>query len=234
MQDPTAGPDAGVATQADRLSRDVSRGVSIVLAFAAWGTKRLRPIVVALAVFGALGYLLTLHGFLESLGRLVVSRVGSFLVHNGGRSLFAVVFALAALAGFGMQAWLETNSVRGRSILLLPGVVTLAVVPLAAGIGPTHLLLPLIAGGAGLAVLIAAAKRTSFAVVIPALLAVELCVNALVGQGSPTPRFQYPVPGHPVFAAVAASMRPPSSVQPARHRPPATRLRPIRGTRCRS
>jgi len=162
-------------------------GISIVLAFAAWGTKRLRPIVVALALFGALGYLLTLHGFVESLGRLVGSRVGSFLVHNGGRSLFAVVFALAALAGFGMQAWLETNSVRGRSILLLPGVAMLAVVPLAAGIGPSHLLLPLIAGGAGLVLLIAAAKRTSLAVVIPALLAVELCVNALVGQGSPTP-----------------------------------------------
>jgi hypothetical protein len=157
-----------------------------VLAFAAWGTKRLRPIVVALAVFGALGYLLTLHGFLESLGRLVGSRVGSFLVHNGGRTLFALIFALAALAGLGMQAWLETNSVRGRSILLLPGVAMLAVVPLAAGIAPYHLLLPLIGGGAGLALLIATAKRTSFAVVIPVLLAVELCVNALVGQGSRT------------------------------------------------
>jgi Bacterial membrane protein YfhO len=185
---PPPGPDASAWPLKLIASPGMYLGaISIVLAFAAWGTKRHRPIVVALAVFGALGYLLTLHGFLESLGRLVGSRVGSFLVHNGGRSLFAVVFALAALAGFGMQAWLETNSVRGRSILLLPGVATLAVVPLAAGIGPTHLVLPLIAGGAGLALLIAAAKRTSFAVVIPALLAVELCVNALVGQGSPTP-----------------------------------------------
>jgi hypothetical protein len=109
---PPPGPDASAWPLKLIASPGMYLGaISIVLAFAAWGTKRLRPIVVALAVFGALGYLLTLHGFLESLGRLVGSRVGSFLVHNGGRSLFAVVFALAALAGFGMQAgWKRTPS----------------------------------------------------------------------------------------------------------------------------
>jgi len=157
---------------------------AVVLAFAVWGSKRLRLPVAALAAFGALGYLLTLPGVPESLGRLVGSRAGSILVHNGGRDLFAVIFALSASAGFGMQSWLETSSVRRRSILLVPGVAVLAVLPFVQGIDISHLLLPLIAGAAALALLIASGPRTALAVVVPLLVAVELGANAFLGQAS--------------------------------------------------
>ena len=160
---------------------------AIVLAFAAWGSKRLRPIVAALTVFGVLGYLLTIRGVDESFGRLVGSRAGSFLAHNGGRCLFAVIVSVAALAGCGMQAFVEADSLRRRLLLLVPGVVVLLILPLSAGVDPAHLLLPAVAGAIVVGLLLASTGRPVLAMAVPLLVAAELTTNALVGQASPTP-----------------------------------------------
>ena len=161
--------------------------VAVVLAFAAWGSKRLRPLAAALTAFGALGYLLTVRSFDDSFGRLIGARAGSFLAHNGGRCLFAVIVSVAALAGCGMQAFMEADSNRRRALLLVPGVAVLLILPLSAGVDLSHLLLPAIAGAIGAVLLFAADRRPAIAIAVPLLVAVELCASALSGQASPTP-----------------------------------------------
>ena len=163
--------------------------IALTLVFAGWGSRALRgrlPIIAALTTFGTLSYLLTLPSVDGWITRLPVSgTLASALVHVSLRNLYGVLVALAALAGFGVQAWLAASSARERALLLAPGIVVWGALPILAGIDRSRLVLPLIAGGAGLLLLFIAARRPAWGVLLPVLIAVELCVNAAAGQNSP-------------------------------------------------
>ena len=121
--------------------------------------------------------------------------MASVLVHVPLRNLFGVLVALAALAGFGVQAWLAASSARERALLLAPGIVVWGALPLLAGVDRSHLVLPLVAGGVGLLLLIMAARRPAWAVLLPVLVAAELCVNAAAGQTRRSTPTRNPLPG---------------------------------------
>ncbi len=177
--------------------------VALALVFAGWGSRALRdrlPVIAALTSFGTLTYLLTLPSVNDWVPRLPLpDTVASILVHVPLRNLFGVLVALAALAGFGVQAWLAASSARERGLLLAPGIVVWGALPLLAGVDRSHLVLPLVAGGVGLFLLVMAARRPALAVLLPVLVAAELCVNAAAGETSP----EHPDLGTPYPAALA-------------------------------
>ena len=191
---------------------------ALALVFAAWGSRALRdrlPIIVALTSFGTLAYLLTLRSVDDWVAQLPVSgTVASILVHVPFRNLYGVLFALAALAGFGVAAWFAAGSARERALLLAPGIVVWGALPVLAGVDRSHLVLPLVAGGIGLLLLVIASRRPVWATLLPLLVAAELCVNAAVGQNAskrPDLGILYPAPLAPPRAPnidAAAYLRP--------------------------
>ena len=160
--------------------------VTLGLTFAAWWLRRHRAVVTAFGVYGALCYL-------ASLGS-VVARVGpvlrhipllDFYAHYPNRLGMGLLLIIPVLAAFGVQAWREATSGRERALMVLLGLLVWLLLTVALGAAPIQL--AMLAGGAvvGALALLAGARRPGLLWLVPAVLALELTANGLIGQ---TPR----------------------------------------------
>lgn len=161
-------------------------GAALVLAFAPFWSKRMRPLALAFGIYAAVFYGAALRPVVETVAPLIRSvPFADFYAHSPGRFFYAVVFALAILAGIGVEAWRDADSTRRRALMLAPGLLLWGIGPLAAGAFPSRLVLFSLGAIAGVAVLVAAVRRPVVLAVLPLVLAVELSADALAGQAGP-------------------------------------------------
>jgi hypothetical protein len=158
-------------------------GIALVLSLAALWTRRHRPVVVGLAVFGGVTYVLSLDRVAGSLARWVQGVPGlDFYAHYPGRFALGLILCMPILMAFGVDAWLHDLSPRHRLLLVGCGLLGWLLVPLVTGTPVGGLVLPFAGLAVGTAALLWGARRPALAVLLPAVLAVELSVNGLIGQ----------------------------------------------------
>jgi hypothetical protein len=161
---------------------------ALLLSFGGLLHRRLRPLALAFLAYGLAFYVLGLRSVAEAIGPTVASLPGGeFYQHNPGRFAYAVPFALAVLAGIGVQAWLDVRSLPARIAMLAPALLLWGVLPPLLGANPDALTLPAIGLGAAAAVLALALWRPALAAALPLLLAVELSINAFDGRDERIP-----------------------------------------------
>jgi hypothetical protein len=138
-----------------------------------------------LAAFGGACYLLSLDRVAVALEPLVLDLpYGDIYLHEPDRLRYGLLLVLPLLAGLGAEAWWRTGSWRVRAALLVPGAVLWGAVAEVAGVERPEAwvsVLGLVLGGVALG---AGLLRPALAWALPAVLAVELVVNGLVGQTS--------------------------------------------------
>ncbi len=175
---------------------------ALALSFGAWFSEWRWSLGAPFAVFGAACYLLSLDRVAVALvGRTPASSLGSLYLHAPYRFAVGTVVALAVLAGVGVQAWLDASRLRRRLVLLAPGVLVWGVLPVTMGAPGRYLVLPAVAALAGGAALVAAVLRPRVAVIVPVVVAAELCISGLVGQ---RPGFEaHHSPEHPTAPQLA-------------------------------
>jgi hypothetical protein len=156
----------------------------LALSLTSWRLRPRRLPVVAFSMFAALCYVLSLRAVAS-----VVEENFSWLpfsdlyLHEPARLRYGVLMVVPLLAAAGVDAWRQAGEHRFR--ILVPGLLFWGLLPLAAGAEAIRLVLPVAGIGAGIAVLAAAATRPALIVMAPAVLAVELSVNGLIGQSFP-------------------------------------------------
>jgi Bacterial membrane protein YfhO len=176
-----------------------SGALGLLVLPSAFGSKRWRIPAVAFGVVGFLGWLLQLDAVvklkpLRDLARK--SSLGQLWLHGPYRFRYLTVIAVAALAGYGVQAWLDAGRMRDRRGRLMAAAPLLAVVlvyvvwPIAAGNPASQF--AFFAVGAAYSVALLWLLRTErvpsvVAFVLPVLLAVELTVAGLIQQRGPVP-----------------------------------------------
>ncbi|MDP9330144.1 MAG: YfhO family protein [Actinomycetota bacterium] len=159
--------------------------LAIALSLAWWKSARYRWIGVPMAVYGFVFYLLSLGGVARVLAPLVRGTfLGQFYLHEPYRFVYASIFAVCVLAGLGADALLRSHSVRDGLVLLAPGAgLWLLLFGLAASAQHEagFLALAIVSGAAA----VTFCRRTpSFSWLLPAVIAIELTVSGLIGQGS--------------------------------------------------
>jgi hypothetical protein len=166
--------------------------VALALCFAAWWSRRRRPMVVAFGAFGLLCYLLSLKVVAELIPASVgSSRLATFYLHNPEWFGYPLVLVVAVLAAFGLEAWVEAGSNRSRVVMVAPGALVWWVLPFVFGAGLTKMVVLLVGAVAGAAVLAwsaLSARRVSIALaLLPVLLAGELVASGLLGRSASRP-----------------------------------------------
>ncbi|MGH2681992.1 MAG: YfhO family protein, partial [Actinomycetota bacterium] len=175
---------------------------TLALAFAGWWARRHRALVAAFSGYAALTYLLSLEVVAGALAPVVRAiPLGGLYLHSPWRFRLGLVVALPVLAALGADAWWDVRSRRTRLAMLAPGVAVWGLAPVLL-VGPRPLAMAAV-GGVGTAVALGAATRTTrWAVLLPVVLAAELVVAALLGQG------QSRETGRAEFAPTGTSTRP--------------------------
>jgi hypothetical protein len=157
--------------------------VPLLLAFAGFRVRRLRPLAVAGAIVGAGSYLLSLAGVARALAPLVRDLpYGDVYLHAPSRLRYGIVLVLPLLGAIGVEAWRQTKGTRWP--LLVGGAVVWLLLPPLVGVDPSHLALPWAGAAAGVAALVLVARRPRLLPGLPALLSVELAVGAFIGQAA--------------------------------------------------
>jgi hypothetical protein len=185
------GPDRiGVATGLSwPLKLAISPGahvaaIALALCFAPLWLRRHRPLAITFSLYGLACYLLGLRAVAGVVPESIRSmRFIDFYLHNPYWFIFELFLAMAVLAGLGVQAWQEADSLRQRVAMLLPGIFVWGALPLALGARPASLVAlaaGVILGGAAL---VASARRPVVYVAVPLVVAIELLINGLVSQG---------------------------------------------------
>jgi hypothetical protein len=158
---------------------------TLALSLVALANRRRAGLAWALAAFGGACFLLSLHRVAVALEPLVVNLpYGDVYLHEPDRLRYGLVLVLPLMAGLGAEAWWGTVSWRARAALLVPGAVLWGAVAAAAGVGWPEAwvsVLGLVLGGLALG---AGLLRPALAWALPAVLALELVANGLVGQTS--------------------------------------------------
>lgn len=169
-------------------------GIVLLFTFAGWWSRRYRPVVVALSLFGVVSYLASLRTVaFHLLPHLQGFRLADPYLHGPlrfGEGLFPVI---AALAAFGFAAWREVGSWRRRALMVLPGILAWGLLPLKEGVPPSSLRLLALGAIVGGAVLLMSLRRAAVLVLLPLILAAELGANDLLGQHRR--HFQLPIRG---------------------------------------
>src|SRR5205807_3716559 len=116
------------------------------------------------------------------------TRWGQIYLHSPDRLRYGALIALAAAAGFGVDAWRAASTIRARVLLLVPGAAFWAVAPPLVGIGWPWLRV-LAAGMAfAVAVLVASSWRPALVILLPIGLAAELVTAGLLAQSTYNPQ----------------------------------------------
>lgn len=196
---------------------------AILLVPAAFSSRRWRLPASAFALAALGGYLLNLDRLVAAgpvRDLALRSGIGELWLRSPERFKYVVLLAFAALAGYGLQAWLEMARVVGwrqaarRSLWLLPSLVVFVALPLAAGSRAVSYIPFAIGFAYSLPLLLAAAQDVRWAgVALPLLLAVELTVTGLVSQfgpPSPPPVDRFPPPVNPGLGTSFPKLHPPS------------------------
>ena len=158
--------------------------IALGLAFAGWRARRHLALVIAFAVFGVVGFVLSLRAVAQwALPHVVGSGPGQIWLHEPGRFRYAVLLAVTILVGFGLEAWGETASLPARIAMVVPGIVVFLVLPPFLHVTHDHTGFFIAMVVVAAVVLSAIAVRPAFAVLVPAVLAVELVTNGLIGRG---------------------------------------------------
>ena len=179
----------------------VALGLSVI---GLWSRRR-RPLVVAFGLYGVVCYVLSLDAVARSLRhRLPSSALESFYGHFPYRAILGMLIAVPILAAVGVDAWSEAGSNRTRVLMVVPGVLVWGVLAPAVGAVTGGSLLPLVAGAAGLAALIAATRAPRLVLLVPLILAGELFANAQLDHSPMFPASAY-VRAGPIAAALMRS-----------------------------
>jgi len=179
----------------------VALGLSVI---GLW-SRRQRPLVVAFGSYGVVCYTLSLDAVARSLRhRLPSSLLESFYGHFPYRAILGMLIAVPILAAVGVDAWSEAGSNRTRVLMVVPGVLVWGVLAPAVGAVTGGSLLPLVAGAAGLAALIAGARAPRLVLLVPLILAGELFANAQLDHSPMFPASAY-VRAGPIAAALMRS-----------------------------
>jgi hypothetical protein len=154
---------------------------ALALGFAGWWLRRRRYLVLAFTLFAAVCYALSLRAVASAIEENPTWFPFSDLyLHEPARLRYGVLLVLPLLAAAGVDAWREAS--RHRVRMILPGLLAWGLLPLVFGAEPTRLALPTVGVAATVAVLAASVARPGLMVLVPALLAVELSANGLIGQ----------------------------------------------------
>jgi hypothetical protein len=156
---------------------------TLALSFAGAWVKRFRRLLVALAVYAGLCYVLSLRGFAEFVAP-AVRRLpfGDFYLHEPSRFRYGVLLALVVAIPLGVEAWRERRTARERAFMLAPGVAIWWLGPILVGAYAERLLLLAVGAILGGLALFATARRPAVAYALPGVLALELVANGLLGQ----------------------------------------------------
>jgi len=166
---------------------------ALVLALAAWGSRRHRALAIAFALFGALCYALSIRVVATWLApHLESSTLGQFYLHEPERFRFGTILAVPVLAAIGLEAWREANGLRRRALLLAPGLLVWGVLPPLFGVPHPSVWVPVAGAVAGAAALTVGARRPALLALVPAVLAADLIACGLLGQ---TAGYRLPSPG---------------------------------------
>lgn len=172
--------------------------LAILLLVMALRATRWRLPAGAFALAGLIGWLLNLDWLVgsQAVRDLVLpSWIGELWLRDPARLRYLALLAFAALAGYGIQAWLDQSPISERSALirrmlwLAPPVALFCLVPLAAG-SPAAPYGVFLAGTLlSLPFLSEAARGTTWAAVaLPALVAMELTTAGLIPLVGGPPR----------------------------------------------
>ena len=158
-------------------------GIALLLSFAAWRARQHLGLVVAFAAFGAVAFVLSL----DAVARWAMPHVASFgpaqiWLHEPDRFRYAVLLAVAVLAGLGVEAWLQAGSVRARVAMVAPGAVVFLVLPGFLHVTHDHTAFVIAMAVVAVAVLAVTALRPGLAVLVPVVLAGELVANGFIGH----------------------------------------------------
>jgi Bacterial membrane protein YfhO len=157
---------------------------ALVLAFAGLANRRRWPVAAGFALFGAACYLLSLEAVALSLQpHLQGVPFGDFYLHDPDRFRYGVLVAIPVLAGLGLETWREARSLQARVALLAPGAVVWLLLPWQQGIERPEAWVAILGLALGAAALAVTALRPALALLVPAVLAVELVASGLAGQG---------------------------------------------------
>jgi hypothetical protein len=159
--------------------------VPMALALAGWKPRRSRAVWIAIAAFGAVCYLLSLDAVAKALAHVMLSQdstLGNYYLHEPARLRIGALLAVAAMAGFGVEAWRRSASWKERAVLVAPGIALWWVAAPAIGAANRAWVLALLGAVAGGVVLVAAVRRPALLFVLPLVVAVELVASGLVGQ----------------------------------------------------
>jgi hypothetical protein len=157
-------------------------GAALVLSFAAFWSRR-RPLVVAVAAFGLAGYLGGLHAVGSWLGpALAHVPLLEFYRHYPARLSLGLLLAIPILAALGFEAFVGSGSTRDRVLMLAPGVLVWAGLPVAFGASPSALLLVVAGGGAAVVCLILGPRWAIALALVPVILAIDLIAAGFLGQ----------------------------------------------------
>jgi membrane protein YfhO len=158
--------------------------VALGLAFAGWRVRRQLPLVIAFAVFGAVGFVLSLQPVAKwAMPHVVGFGPAQIWLHEPVRFRYAVLLAVTILVGFGVEAWMQAGGLGTRIAMVAPGIVVFLVLPPLLHVTHDHTGFVVAMALVAVVVLVATALRPTFAFLIPAMLAAELVANGFIGHG---------------------------------------------------
>jgi hypothetical protein len=156
---------------------------ALVLALAAWGSRRHRSLAVAFALVGCVSYALSIRAVASWLApHLVGSTIGQFYLHEPERFRFGTILAVPVLAAIGLEAWREARSARRRLLLVAPGLLLWGALPPLYGVPHPSVWVPVAGALAGAVALAAGAHRPALVALVPVVLCGELIASGLLGQ----------------------------------------------------
>ncbi|MFL5799197.1 MAG: YfhO family protein [Actinomycetota bacterium] len=158
---------------------------ALVLSCAAFFRRRLRGLAVGFAALGLVSYDVSGDRFARfAKAHLAGFPAADFYLHDPRRFRYGLIFAVAVLAGLGVQALMDAGSWRRRAAMLVPGVAIWLLLPLSFDVPNGHTgvwLFGVVAGGAALAL---ACWRPRLAIALPVVIAVEMAAGGLSGQST--------------------------------------------------
>jgi hypothetical protein len=195
--------------------------LAIVLVGVAFASPRWRFSAAAFGVVGLIGYVLNLNLVVRAKAiRSLAAKhwLGELWLRDPERFRYLLLLSFAALAGYGVQAWIDRGRAHDRATLLrrmawlAPPILVFVALPALAGAPGLSFLALLLALAAVLPVLTLVARgRTAVVWLLPLLVAVELTATGLVDLLPPPRRAAVAsaTGSHTRFATVFAKLRRP-------------------------
>ncbi|MFN2544454.1 MAG: hypothetical protein ABR600_07780 [Actinomycetota bacterium] len=159
--------------------------IGLGLTFAGWRVRRHVGLVVGLAMYGLVCYVLSLQAVAQHFRSTVLhTGPGQLWLHEPSRFRFGTLLAMALLVGFGVEAWRTARRPTERAAMLVPAVLVFGVLPPITHVSHDHTGFVIAMAVVGAVVLGIIAWRPPLIALVPAVLAIELVANGLVGQGA--------------------------------------------------